>query len=254
MSAIAIIVKRDMLCYMRDKSYFISSVFRPILWLIVIGFGIGSVFQTGGMDWRKFIFPGMIGMAIIFTSVFFGMSIIWDRQFGFLKVILVAPVPRVYVVLGKMVSGSIISTVQGAFVLMLAPLLNVPLSLPKVLFTIVLMFIGSMALTALGIFIASRMESFEGFGMIMNFVLMPMFFLSGALFPIDKVPKAMYWIVMLNPVTYCVDALQYALLADLNSNIVFDAIDFPIIFNVIIIITFTILIALLAGANFSRNK
>ncbi|MEW5944877.1 MAG: ABC transporter permease [bacterium] len=244
MGAVLVILKREMLIYARDRSYVVSSIFRPILWLFVIGFGIGSAFKGGGEDYMRFIFPGIIGMAILFTSVFFGMSIIWDRQFGFLKVMLVAPVARVYVVLAKMLSGSIISVFQGVFVLALGPFLGVKLTVFSAVLCLLVMFVGSMALTSLGIFIASRMESFEGFGLIMNFIVMPMFFLSGALFPVESIPPYFQWFIYVNPLSYCVDLLRYVLIGTNSFSLVLDA---------AMVSGFTGAVAYLAGVNFSRN-
>lgn len=245
MGAIRIIVLRELRIYFRDRSYVISSIFRPILWLLVIGFGIGSAVRVGrGPSYSQFVLPGIIGMSILFTSVFFGMSVIWDRQFGFLKVILVAPVRRSYVVIAKTISGSIIASFQGVVVLCMAPLMKLHPSAAQIAATVALMFVCSMALTSMGLFIASRMESFEGFNLIMNFILMPMFFFSGALFPVHKVPVFLRWLVMANPMTYCVDALRYALLGMHEFNLLLDA---------GIICGFMLLVWQLATFNFERG-
>ncbi len=245
MGAIWIIVLRELRIYFRDRSYVISSIFRPVLWLFVIGFGIGSAVRTGsGPTYSQFVLPGIIAMALLFSSVFFGMSIIWDRQFGFLKVILVSPVPREYVVIAKMISGSIISTFQGAIVLCLAPVMKMHPGVAQILYTVALMFVSSMALTSLGIFIASRMESFEGFNLIMNFVIMPMFFFSGALFPLKKIPEFLKWMVSVNPVTYSVDAMRYVLL---HVNY------YPVWLDAAVILGFMVIMWQLASFNFKRN-
>ncbi|MFA6450565.1 MAG: ABC transporter permease [bacterium] len=245
MGAIKVIVLRELRIYFRDKSYVISSIFRPVLWLLVIGFGVGSAVAHGkGPSYSQFVLPGIIAMALLFSSVFFGMSIIWDRQFGFLKVILVSPVPRESVVIAKMLSGAIISTFQGTIVLCMAPLMKMHLNVFQVVATILIMFVSSMALTSLGILIASRMESFEGFNLIMNFVIMPMFFFSGALFPLQNIPVFLKWMVLVNPVTYCVDAMRYALL---------NVHDFSIYADCGVIFGFMLIVGLLASFNFKRN-
>jgi len=245
MGAIWVIVLRELRIYFRDKSYVISSIFRPVLWLLVIGLGIGSTMKVAhGPTYSQFILPGILAMALLFSSVFFGMSIIWDRQFGFLKVILVAPVPREFVVIAKMLSGSIISTFQGIIVLCMAPVLKMHPSAVQIVAAIGIMFMSSMALTSLVIFIASRMESFEGFNLIMNFVIMPMFFLSGALFPIEKVPKFLKWLIMINPVTYSVDAMRYVLL---------HVHAFSIFTDLGVIFIFMLVVWQLASFNFKRN-
>lgn len=246
MSAVWVILMREMRIYFRDKSYVISSIFRPLLWLVVIGFGVGSAVRTGGSGptYSQFILPGIVGMSILFTSVFFGMSIIWDRQFGFLKVILVAPVPRYLVVVAKMLSGSIISTFQGAIVLLAAPLLHLHISVWQTVVAVLIMFVSSMALTSVGIFIASRMESFEGFNLIMNFILMPMFFFSGALFPVEKVPGFLRWLVLVNPVTYSVDLLRMSMVG-VHS--------FSLLVDTTVIVGFMAIVWFLATVNFNRN-
>ena len=245
MGAIWTIVLRELRIYFRDRSYVISSIFRPVLWLIVIGFGVGSAVRTGGgPSYSQFVLPGIIAMALLFSSVFFGMSIIWDRQFGFLKVILVSPVPREFVVIAKMLSGSIISTFQGVIVLCLAPMMKMHVGALQAAATVLLMFASAMALTSLGIFIASRMESFEGFNLIMNFVIMPMFFFSGALFPLKKIPAVLRWLVELNPVTYSVDAMRCTLL---HVNY------FPLWKDVAVILGFMVVVWQLASFNFKRN-
>jgi ABC-2 type transport system permease protein len=245
MGAIWIIVLREMRIYFRDRSYVISSIFRPILWLLFIGFGVGAAVKVSkGPSYSQFVLPGIIGMSILFTSVFFGMSVIWDRQFGFLKVILVSPVRRSYVVIAKTLSGAFIASFQGIVVLLLAPLMKLHPSAAQVAGTVALMFVCSMALTSMGLFIASRMESFEGFNLIMNFILMPMFFFSGALFPVHKVPAFLRWVVMVNPMTYCVDALRYALIGVHEFNLMLDG---------GIILGFMLLAWQLATFNFERG-
>ncbi len=211
--AVYVICVRDIRRFFREKSQIIGSVARPALWLIIMGTGFNTVFraaQTG--NYAQFLFPGIIGMTILFTSVFSAVSVIWDRQFGFLREILVAPVSRTSIAVGKTLSGCFQSMIQGAIILALSPLVDVKLSPLIIVEVLMLIFLASFALTSLGLLIASRMESFEGFNLIMNFLVMPMFLLSGAFFPIQGLPVWMKSIVSINPLSYAVDALRGVIL------------------------------------------
>lgn len=213
MQQIAIIIKRELMIYYRDKSYVISSLARPLLWLVFLGFGLSGSFKIYlNYNYVQFIFPGILAMSIMFTSIFYAMSIIWDRQFGFLKVILVAPITRVAIVMAKTISGCILTIIQGLIILFCAFIFKIHLSFLNFLFTLFIMCLTALALTSMGIAISARMTSFEGFNVIMNFFLMPMFFLSGAMYPLSKVPKFLKIACALNPVTYAVDALRYSIL------------------------------------------
>lgn len=210
---IFIIWYRDILRFYRDKSQIYTSLFRPFLWLFAFGLGLRpSMRNIGGFNYLQFVFPGVIAMTLIFTAIGSAISIIWDREFGFLKEILVAPIPRSWVVIAKSLSGSTLAMMQGTAVLVFAPLVHVHLSLLQIVFSIFTMFFVSMALTSFGIIIAARMTSFEGFGAIMNFVIMPLYFLSGAIYPLAGVPRWLYFVMLANPLTYGVDLLRGALL------------------------------------------
>jgi len=154
------------------------------------------------------MFPGIIGMSVLFTSMFSAISIVWDREFGFLKEILVAPIPRAGVAMGKALGGSTIAVIQGSLILIFAPFIGVELSVPIVAKLLPVMFLLAFSITGLGIVIAARMKSLHGFQMIMNLLMMPMFFLSGAIFPLRNLPNWMDWLVKVNPLTYGVDPLR----------------------------------------------
>jgi ABC-2 type transport system permease protein len=209
LTPIFIIWYRDVLRFFREKSQLLSALFRPALWLFAFGMGLRPSFKNiHGFNYIQFVFPGVIAMTLIFTSIGSGISIIWDREFGFLKEILAAPIPRTWIVLGKSLSGSTTAMIQGMFVLLFAPVVGVHISFNEVLICLVVMFLVSMSLTGLGIILAARMTSFEGFGAIMNFIIMPLYFLSGAIFPLHGIPIWLYIISILNPLTYGVDLLR----------------------------------------------
>ncbi len=213
--AVYVICLRDIRRFFREKSQVIGSVARPALWLVIMGTGFNTIFraQAGTADtYSQFLFPGIIGMTVLFTSVFSAVSVIWDRQFGFLREILVAPVSRTSIAVGKTLSGCLQSMIQGGIILGLSFLVNVHLTVVMIIQVFALIFLASFALSSLGLLIASRMESFEGFNLIMNFLVMPMFLLSGAFFPAQGLPVWIRSIVTINPLSYAVDALRGVIL------------------------------------------
>jgi len=206
--AIRMIWLRDLIRHFRDRTRLLGSISRPILWLLIMGTGLRAAFNVHGISYTHFIFPGIIAMNLIFAAMQSTISIIWDREFGFLREILVAPIPRTSIVLGKTLSGSTVAFIEGLFVLAFAPFIKVNIPLTQLFLLLPLMFFVAFVCTSLGIVIAARMTSFEGFGVISNFVIMPMFFLSGAMFPIDNLPFLINIAVRLNPLTYGVDFLR----------------------------------------------
>lgn len=236
-----IIWYRDILRFYRERSQIYTSIFRPVLWLFAFGVGLRPSFRgVAGFNYIQFVFPGVIAMTLIFTSIGSAISIIWDREFGFLKEILVAPIPRSWVVLGKSLSGSTLAMLQGGCVLLLAPFAGVRVTIPEVLVSLLVMFLVSMSLTGLGIILAARMTSFEGFGAVMNFVIMPLYFLSGAVYPLRGVPEWLYVLSALNPLTYGVDLLRGAMLS-IHA--------FPVMLSAAYLVVF--FIAMMVGALFS---
>lgn len=222
--ALAMIWKRDMIRMSRDRAQIAGSLARPILWLLILGLGMGSVFPGfGGVKYIEYLFPGIVALNLLFASFLSAISIIWDREFGFLKEMLVAPISRVSIALGKAASGATVATLQGCLVLAFIPFIGVSIGIPRLVAGLPVMFLGSFAMTSLGLFVASRMSSFEGFGTVANFIIMPMFFLSGAIFPVAEHPRWLFLLAHLNPMTYAVDGLRavflgiqhFPLLADL---------------------------------------
>lgn len=204
-----IIWLRDLKRLLRDKHQFFGSFARPILWLLILGMGLRPVFAaTSGVDYIQYIFPGIVVMSLIFSGMWAGISVIWDREFGFLKEILVAPIPRTSIVAGKVMGGATQALLQGSITLIFAPIIGLRFAFLDILLMIVIMLIISISLASLGIVIASRMYSYEGFGTVSNFVIMPLFFLSGAIYPVETLPGWLKALVSLNPVTYGVDLMR----------------------------------------------
>lgn len=203
---------RDVIRFFREKTRILGMLGQPLLYLLIMGNGLASTFKIPGsppgFSYIQFIYPGIIGMSVLFTSIYSAVSIVWDREFGFLKEVLVAPVPRWTVAVGKALGGSTVAMLQGSILLLLAPLLGVSLSVLTLLKLLCVLLVIAFAITSLGITIASRMESMEGFQVIMNFLIMPLFFLSGAMFPLRGVSPWMETLMRLDPLTYGVDALR----------------------------------------------
>jgi ABC-2 type transport system permease protein len=210
LNTIYIMWLRQIKRYWRSKSRIIGSIGQPLLFLIAMGFGLGPVFErAGGGNYINFLAPGVMAQAILFMAVFNGVELIWDRQFGFLKETLVAPVSRLEIVLGRVLGGATIATFQGMIVFVLTLLLGFkPQSIILLVPAICLMFLIALFYTALGTAIASLMKDFHGFQLIMNFLVMPTFFLSGAIFPVESAPLALRLISKVNPLTYGVDGLR----------------------------------------------
>ena len=204
---------RDLMRFMRDRSQVLGAIARPVLWLVLMGQGLGaSVRAVGGLDYQHFIFAGAIAMAVLFGGVFQGVTIIWDREFGFLKEVLVAPISRVTIVLGKTLSGTVVTVVQGCLTLLFAAIVRVHLGPPSLAALLAVIVLLSLGMTAMGVVVATRMHTFEGFGVISNFVIMPLYFLSGGIFPVERLPTWMAVLVRANPVTYGVDLMRHAML------------------------------------------
>lgn len=205
---------RQLKHYWRSKARLLGSLGQPLLFMVAFGFGFGPMYTkaSGGANYMDFLAPGIISMSILFTAVFSGLEVIWDRQFGFLKETLVAPISRTEIMLGKTFGGATIAMIQGLIVLCLTYLLGFRVSsLSSLALGIVFMFLIAIFFTGLGLTIASMMKDMQGFQLIMNFLIMPIFFLSGALFPLENLPSAIYFISRIDPLTYGVDGMRGAL-------------------------------------------
>jgi len=239
---------REMIRFSRSKSRIIGALATPLFFLIILGTGFSSAFQVrgGGTFDKSYLAPGLIGMAVLFASLMGGVSIIWDREFGFLKEILIAPVSRFYVSLGKAVGGVTTAMIQGLLIMIIAWLIGVRyVSIWGVLLGIVVMFISGIGFIGLGIALASKIESHEGFQMVMSFLTMPLVLLSGAFFPIVNLPGWLKMLVYANPLTYGVEALRWCLLG--NSTI-------PISLSIAVLIIFSIAMIALGGRLFGTMR
>lgn len=202
--------------FLRARSRVIGTTIQPIVWLIFFGLGFSRTFRMmgpgmGGFEYLPFLVPGVVMMSVFFGSFMSGISVIWDREFGFLKEVLVAPVPRDATILGRALGDSTTSVIQGIVILILASVLAPEINLSGIPAVLVSMMLVSLSFTSLGIIIGSRMRSMEGFQLINTFLSMPILFLSGAFYPIQTMPRWMRAIALLNPLTYGVDGARIAL-------------------------------------------
>ena len=210
MSAIYILWLRELRRYTRSRAQLVASLGQPLLYLLALGFGLGPVFQKAGQgSYLQFVAPGVIAMTVLFTAVFSGIALLWDRQFGFLKETLVAPVPRLQVMIGKTLGGATVAILQGVLVIIVCLIAGFrPVSAAKLPFAIVFMILIAVVFAALGTAIGSILQDMQGFQLIMNFLVMPIFFLSGALFPLDNLPSVLSVITRADPLSYGVDGLR----------------------------------------------
>ena len=248
-NAVYVLIARDFKKFVREKSRLISTLARPLIWLFLVGGGMSRFVSPGeGVTYMQFIFPGILGMTILFSSIFSSISIIWDKEFGLMKEILVAPVSRLSIVIGKALSGTIISTIQCAIILFLFPFLGIKLVLTAIPYTLAIAFLLAFCISALGIVIATFIENMESFSSIMNFIVMPMFFLSGAMYPVQKLPDILKLVAKLNPLTYGIDALKHSIFRDTVVS------DFPLLADLGVLAVSSIVFVIVAGFFFERKK
>ena len=212
--SIWVIAYRELLRFVHDRPRMFSSFSMPIIFLIIFGAGFGRLIgqMMPGVDYIQFMYPGILAMTVLMTSVMSGVSIVWDREFGFLKEVLVSPLSRSGVLAGKAVGAATIAIIQGAIMLVLAPIVNVPINLGTVLALLPLLLILSLALSGLGLLIGARMRSQQGFQIMMQLVIFPIMFLSGIFFPVSGVATWLEVLSKLNPVTYGIDAIRQVFL------------------------------------------
>ena len=233
---------RDVKKFFRDRPRIIGSIAQPALFLFVLGAGLASSFQIfgggGGEEFLSFIFPGIIAMTVLFTSFFSAMSIVWDREFGFLKEVLVSPISRTSIVIGKNLGGSTVALIQGLIVLAFAPILRIPISFISVLILIPVTFLVAMSISSFGIALAARLRSMQAFQVLTNFILMPMFFLSGALFPLVNAPQWMVFLARINPLSYGVDLMRTTVLGSSELSLFPAYISLLVVIGIIVVMTF----------------
>jgi ABC-2 type transport system permease protein len=213
MNTIYILWLRQLKRYVRSRARIIASLGQPLLFLLGLGFGFGPVFQKAGQgNYIQFLSPGVIGMSILFTSIFSGIELIFDRQFGFLKEMLVAPVPRLLIMIGRTLGGATVAMIQGLIVVVICVIAGFRPGLAQLPLALLFMALIAILFTALGTAIASVLSDFQGFQLIMNFLVMPIFFLSGALFPLNNVPGVIGALAAIDPLSYGVDGLRSSLI------------------------------------------
>jgi ABC-2 type transport system permease protein len=224
MGAIYILWLRELKRYLRSRVQIVVSLGQPCLYLLALGFGLGPVFrQAGHGSYLQFMAPGVIGMSVLFTSVFSGIAMLWDRQFGFLKETLVAPVSRLQIMIGRTLGGATVAVIQGTLILVICIIAGFR---PHSWFSIPLAFLFvaliAIVFSAMGTGVGSVLKDMQGFQLVMNFLVMPIFFLSGALFPLANLPLVMSIITKLDPLAYGVDGLRGALINTWQFSLVFD--------------------------------
>ena len=224
MSAIYILWLRELKRYVRSKAQIFASLGQPLLYLLVLGFGLGPVFKRAGQgSYLQFVAPGVIGMSVLFTSIFSGIRLLWDRQFGFLKETLVAPVSRLQIMIGRTLGGATVAILQGVIVLIACLAAGFrPQHLSAIPIAFGYMSLIAIVFSGLGTTIGSQLQDMQGFQLVMNFLVMPIFFVSGALFPLDGIPDALAFATRLDPLTYGIDGLRGALLGASHMGMMLD--------------------------------
>jgi ABC-2 type transport system permease protein len=205
---------REVKKYLRSRTQIIASLGSPIMYLGVLGFGLGPVFQRAGEgSYLQFMAPGVIGMTVLFTSMFSGIALLWDRQFGFLKETLVAPVPRIWIMTGRTLGGATVAMIQGTLIFVVSLIAGFrPTSLLALPLALLVLVLTAVVFAALGTAIGSSLKDMQGFQLVMNFMVMPIFFLSGALYPLTNLPRVLTWLTRIDPLTYGVDGVRGALI------------------------------------------
>lgn len=216
--AALVVWEREMIRFRRDPARVISSVIQPLLFLFVLGGGLGSLVQagTGGVDFKTFLFPGVLAMSVLFTAAFAGISMVWDREFGFLREMLVAPVSTAAILTGKCLGGASVATLQSIVVIALAGFVGVPYDPVMILELLVLLFIMSFMITALGLVLAARVKQVQSAMPLVQMIITPLMFLSGALFPLSNLPGWLSVVTHLNPMTYAVEPVRAVVFARLD--------------------------------------
>lgn len=252
--AIYVITLRELIKLTRQKGSLINTFARPILWLFVVGTGLNQLVRGGGpISYSQFMFPGVMGMVVLFSSIFSSISIVWDREFGLLREILVAPISRLSIVIGKAISGTISSSLQAMVIMIFLPLLGIHVGFMQLLGLLAFAILLSFALTSLGILIAAHLETFGVFNVIMNLLVMPLFFLSGAIYPVNLLPSWLRFLSRCNPLTYGIDSFKNVLLprAEIQGHGSLGA-EFPLGLDIGVVALFSLIMISLAVVSFRK--
>jgi ABC-2 type transport system permease protein len=225
MRVIYILWLREVKKYLRSRTQIIASLGSPLMYLGVLGFGLGPVFRRAGEgNYLQFMAPGVIGMTVLFTSMFSGIALLFDRQFGFLKETLVAPVPRLWIMTGRTLGGATVAMLQGVLIFLVSLVAGFrPGGFAVLPMALLVMALTAVVFAALGTALGSSLKDMQGFQLVMNFLVMPIFFLSGALYPLTNLPKALAVLTRIDPLTYGVDGMRGALVGLTHFSVAFDA-------------------------------
>jgi ABC-2 type transport system permease protein len=208
LAGISAIWQREILTFVREKPRIISAAINPIFWLITFGAGLGSTVAIAGINYQQFIFAGIIVQTVLFSSIFYGSYLVWDRKIDLLKAVLVTPLSRHSIFFGKVLSGVTFALIQTAIILAFGFFIGINYTFASIALVVLIVAVAAAALTAVGLTIGSLLTSPEGFQLIITFVIFPLFFLSGALFPLENLPPYLATLTAVNPLTYIVDALR----------------------------------------------
>jgi ABC-2 type transport system permease protein len=236
---------REFKVFLREKSRIVSSLFTPLLWIVVFGGGLGSSVSLAGTNYQAFIFPGILTMTVLFSSIFFGLYIVWDKRIDFFKEVLVAPLSRLTIFAGKTLGGCTDALIQGGLMLAFGVILGISYNVQMVVLSMVFMLVLASAVVSIGLVIGSFMESPEGFNLITSFLIFPLFFLSGALFPLDNLPSWLHIFTTLNPVTYAVDGMRGVILGIST---------YPVMMDLGVLLGFATAMIVIGSIAFSKMK
>ena len=206
--AATVVWQREMIRFSRDRSRIVSSLVQPVLFLFVLGSGLASLVSSGDVDFRTFLFPGVLATSVLFTAAFSGISMVWDREFGFLREMLVAPVSTTAILTGKCLGGATVATLQSLIILALAGLVGVPYNLVMMVKLVLLLFLMAFMICALGLFLSARVKQVQSAMPLVQLTITPLMFLSGSLFPLSNLPGWLHLATTVNPMTYAVEPIR----------------------------------------------
>lgn len=235
---------REFRVFLSERSRIVSAIFLPLFWYFIFGGGMGGVAKSE-VNYQDFIFPGFLGMTIIFSSLFNGAYIVWDKKIDFLKEVLISPLSRSTIFMGKVIGGMTDALLQASILILIGTVIGVPFTLPNILVSLGILFLLAMGLVSLGLIVGSFLETPESFGLVSSFVVYPLFLLSGALYPLDNLPIWMRTLTHIDPATYAVDALRAAILGHSTM---------PLLFSISILILFDIVFIVVGAWAFNRMK
>ena len=261
----AVVWQREMIRFGRDRSRIVSSLVQPVLFLFVLGTGLASLIASNGdVDFRTFLFPGVLATSVLFTAAFSGISMVWDREFGFLREMLVAPVSTTAILTGKCLGGATVATLQSLIILALAPLVGVPYNLVMMVKLVGLLFLMAFMICALGLFLSARVKQVQSAMPLVQLTITPLMFLSGSLFPLSNLPGWLHVATTLNPMTYAVEPirstvfdhldLSSAARATFDPGITWGGWQVPVPLQVAIVATTCLVLLGLAVARFARTE